>query len=99
MPGHAAAGLPGLFTRDAADLAERLVQSSLEEGARLLADPIRKLEQAKIPVKSTVLVGEPAPEIASFADDKRAEAIVMGTRGLGAVGGADDTSIIKTVHF
>lgn len=96
----AAVGLPGLFTRDAADLADKLTQSSIEQGARVLAEPIRRLEKENISVKSSVLVGEAAPEIASFAEDRSAEAIIMGTRGLGAVGGWVLGSVAsKVVHL
>lgn len=97
---NAAAGLPGFFTRDAADVAAKLAQSSLEEGSRLLAGVVEKLEKARIAVKTKVLVGEPAHEIASYANDNGAEAIVMGTRGLGAVGGLVLGSIAaKVVHL
>lgn len=96
----AAVGLPDFFARDAADVAEKLTQTMLAEGGRVLIEPRARLEQAKIPVRSSVLVGEPAQEIATFAIDHKAGAIVMGTRGLGAVGGLVMGSVAaKVVHL
>ena len=83
----AGAGIAGLMVRDAADVAERLAKSCLDEGKRLLAGPIAKLEKAKIAVQSAVRIGDPASEIARYADHLGADAIVMGTRGLGSVTG------------
>jgi nucleotide-binding universal stress UspA family protein len=92
--------LPGAFARDAADVAEQLAKSALKEGAKLLAKPLATLEGAKLKVQAKVLLGEPADEIAAHAKDGGADAIVMGTRGLGAVGGLVLGSIAsKVVHL
>ena len=92
--------LPGAFVRDAADVAEQLAKSALKDGAKLLAKPLAALERAKLKVQSKVLLGEPAEEIAAHAQDSGADQIVMGTRGLGAVGGLVLGSIAsKVVHL
>jgi nucleotide-binding universal stress UspA family protein len=97
---EAAAGIAGLIARDAADVAEQLTTSCLEEGKRLLAGPIEKLERANVAVRSWVPIGEPATEIAAYVGDSRADAVVMGTRGLGAVGGLVLGSVAsKVVHL
>jgi nucleotide-binding universal stress UspA family protein len=97
---EAAAGVAGLMVRDAAELAERLTTSCLEEGKRLLAGPIEKLERANVAVRPSVPIGDPATEIAGHVVDSRADAVVMGTRGLGAVGGLVLGSVAsKVVHL
>jgi len=97
---NATVALPGAFVRDAADVAEQLATSSLAEGTRLLAKPIATLQRAKLKVRSKVVLGEPADEIATHVENSRADTIVMGTRGLGAVGGLVLGSIAsKVVHL
>jgi nucleotide-binding universal stress UspA family protein len=97
---NAGAGIAGLIARDAADVAEALTKSCLEEGGRLLTAPVATLEKAKVAVNSTVRIGDPATEIAAHVDDHGADAIVMGTRGLGAVGGLVLGSVAsKVVHL
>jgi nucleotide-binding universal stress UspA family protein len=92
--------LPGAFVRDAADVAEQLATSALKQGTKLLAKPLAALERAKLKVSSKVLLGEPADEIAAHVKDSGADAIVMGTRGLGVVGGLVLGSIAsKVVHL
>jgi nucleotide-binding universal stress UspA family protein len=96
---NATAGLPG-FYRDAADVADQITKSSLEEAGKLLAEPLKTLERAKMAVKSKVLLGEPANEIAAHVEDSGADCVVMGTRGLGAVGGLVLGSVAsKVVHL
>ena len=97
---NATIALPGAFVRDAADVAEQLAKSALRDGAKLLAKPIATLQRAKVKVQSKVVLGEPADEIATHVQDSGADAIVMGTRGLGAVGGLVLGSIAsKVVHL
>jgi nucleotide-binding universal stress UspA family protein len=75
------------FLRDAADVAARLVSSRREAGAKLLESPKRMVEDSGIRVVQTVLLGDPAEVIGSYADQQRCDMLVMGTRGLGPVGG------------
>ncbi|HEY9183674.1 MAG TPA: universal stress protein [Gammaproteobacteria bacterium] len=92
--------LPGAFVRDAADVAEQLASSALERGGKLLAKPSATLERAGLKARSKVLLGEPADEIAAHVKDTGADAVVMGTRGLGVVGGLVLGSVAsKVVHL
>jgi nucleotide-binding universal stress UspA family protein len=75
------------FRRDAADVAARLVTARRDTGAKLLEAPARTIENADVRVERTVLIGEPADVIGSYADNQRCDMVVMGTRGLGTVGG------------
>jgi nucleotide-binding universal stress UspA family protein len=75
------------FLRDAADVAARLVSSRREAGAKLLESPKRMVEDSGVRVEQTVLLGDPAEVIGSYADQQRCDMLVMGTRGLGPVGG------------
>lgn len=95
-----AAGGLAVFGRDAADVATRVTQSSMEQGSRMLSGAVEKLKAAGVGVKAAVLLGEPAETIAAHVKDSRANAVVMGTRGLGAVGGLVLGSIAsKVVHL
>lgn len=75
------------FTRDAADVAARLVTARRDAGAKLLEIPARTVEDADVRIERMVLLGDPAAIIGSYADDQHCDMIVMGTRGLGPVGG------------
>jgi nucleotide-binding universal stress UspA family protein len=75
------------FRRDAADVAARLVSARRETGAKLLEPPSRTVENADVRVERTVLIGDAADVIGSYADNQRCDMVVMGTRGLGTVGG------------
>lgn len=84
---EADAGIIDYFRRDAADVAARLVAARRDAGANLLAIPARTVEDAGVRVEQIVLIGDPAVIIGSYADDQHCDMIVMGTRGLGPVGG------------
>lgn len=80
------------------ELAERQLAHSedvLAEGRRLLAD-------AGIPYTTEVLVGHVAEQIASRADELHCDSIVMGTRGMSAVGnllmGSVSTKVVHHAH-
>jgi nucleotide-binding universal stress UspA family protein len=75
------------FRRDAADVAARLVSARRDTGGKLLEAPARTVENADLRVERTVLIGDPAEVIGSYADNQRCDMVVMGTRGLGTVGG------------
>lgn len=94
------AGMSGLSGRDAAELAEQLTKTALEQGKQLLAAPISMLQKANVAVRPTVRIGDPATEIAGYADDFGADSVVMGTRGLGRVRGLVLGSVAsKVVHL
>jgi len=96
----ATVGLPESFARDAADVAAELVSSSLKNGTKLLEGPIATLKSAGIMNESTVLIGDPASAIAEYVQDKGCDAVIMGTRGLGAIGSLLMGSVArKVIHL
>jgi nucleotide-binding universal stress UspA family protein len=96
----AAVGIPASFARDAADVAERLVKSARDAGTKLLMKPIEALKKDKLLNASTVLVGDPARVIAEYVGDNRCDAVIMGTRGLGPIGGLVMGSVAsKVIHL
>ena len=58
-----------------------------EEGEKALAPAKALLDQAGVSYEEEVLVGPVAQTIAEFAKKKSVDTIIMGTRGLGTVGG------------
>jgi nucleotide-binding universal stress UspA family protein len=96
----AAVGIPSSFMRDAADVAAQLVSSSREAGAKLLEAPIATLKKDKLLNESAVLIGDPASVIAEYVANKHCDAVIMGTRGLGPIGGLMMGSVAsKVIHL
>ncbi len=94
------AGVIDYFRRDAADVASRLVTARRDTGASLLDGPARTIEGAGVRVERIVLLGDPAVTIGSYADNQYCDMIVMGTRGLGPVGGLFLGSVTsKVIHL
>ena len=58
-----------------------------DEGRTALAPARALLDEAGIPYEAEVLVGPVAQTIADYATKKKADTIIMGTRGLGTVTG------------
>ena len=88
------------FARDAADVAARLARLRRDAGAKLLEAPVAKVQQAGIRTEPAVLLGDPATVIASYVDNQRCDMVVMGTRGLGPVGGLMLGSVAsKVIHL
>lgn len=58
-----------------------------DEGVKDLAAARKLLDEAGVPYTSDIAVGDPADSIATYADQRGCDGIVMGTRGLGRVGG------------
>jgi nucleotide-binding universal stress UspA family protein len=73
--------------RDAADLAAQLVTTHRDAGGKLLEAPAKIGEDAGVRVERTVLIGDPATVIGAYVDRQQCDMVVMGTRGLGPVGG------------
>jgi nucleotide-binding universal stress UspA family protein len=59
----------------------------LERSSRVLNGATSVLERAAVPCKRFLRSGSPGDCILEFARDQECDAIVMGTRGLGAVAG------------
>jgi nucleotide-binding universal stress UspA family protein len=97
---EATVGIPESFTEDSADVASRLARSCREAGTALLAEPLAKLDGAGLPSQSVVVIGDPATCIGAYIDKSRCDAVVMGTRGLGAVAGLVLGSVAaKIIHL
>lgn len=93
-------GISDSFGRDAADVASHLADSARAAGMKLLSDPAGLLESADIRVQSSVLIGDPATLIADYTDKNRCDALVMGTRGMGRIGGLLLGSVAsKIIHL
>jgi nucleotide-binding universal stress UspA family protein len=70
-----------------------------EAGQRMLASARKLLERAGVPYTEHVAIGPVAETIARYAKNKRCDAIVMGTRGLGSVAGLVLGSVAtKVIH-
>ena len=86
--------------RDAADLAAQLVTTRRDAGGKLLDAPAKIAEGAGVRVERTVLLGDPAAIIGAYVDKQQCDMVVMGTRGLGPVGGLFLGSVTsKVIHL
>ena len=71
-----------------------------EEGAAMLAAARRKLRAARIPCQAQVRVGPVAETLVAYARDKRCDLIVIGTRGMTAIGKAlVGSTATKVLHI
>lgn len=76
------------YGRAAAAIAgDQIKQFYQDEGLAALKSARARLDAAQIPYTFHIGVGEPAEIIAQYAREKRCDQIIMGTRGLGSVGG------------
>ena len=66
---------------------DQLQQYYQQEGLAALKSARDRLDAAQIPYTFHIGVGEPAEVIARYAREKECDQIIMGTRGLGSVGG------------
>lgn len=67
--------------------AKTLREYHAEEGTKVLAKAIAMLKKAGIDHETFVGVGDPPTEIAALVKKRKCDAVVMGTRGLGTLGG------------
>lgn len=65
---------------------ERIYESQKRWAEKALADRVAALEAQGIAARSLLVVGTPADEIVRAAERERADLIVLGTHGRGAVG-------------
>ena len=79
-----AAPFPGVVSRIGQEAMDRI---HAENHERMLAPARRALARSKADVREVPLVGEPAESLLAAASDLRADLIVMGSHGRGAVGG------------
>ena len=67
---------------------ERLLSTELAKARATIDAATSKALQIGVHAQSEILEGDPVDEILSFADNERADLIVMGSRGRGALAGA-----------
>ena len=80
--------------------AETLKAYHQEEGLKALAAARERLQRAGVQHAHHIAVGDPAQVIAQYARQQKADQIVMGTRGMGAVSGMLLGSVAtKVVHL
>jgi len=80
--------------------AESLESYYRDEGHRALEAPLARAESAGLNVTSHIGVGDPAKIIIDYVADKKADEIVMGSHGRGALAGAFVGSVAqKVVHL
>ncbi|MDI3298293.1 MAG: universal stress protein [Bacillota bacterium] len=65
---------------------ERLERDMVEHGRKMVEEAAQIAEEAGVEVTTQVRPGNPAAEIVAEAQRRRADLIVMGTRGLNALG-------------
>ena len=77
-----------------------LQQFYQDEGLAALKSARDRLDAARIPYTFHIGIGEPAEIIAQYAREKECDQIIMGTRGLGSVGGLLLGSVaMKVLHL
>jgi len=94
IPGAATpTGPAGIYTRsDAVPLADRIkelpvaVGKKLVQAERYLSRIARRLTKKNIPVRTGVLLGNPAEEIVAIADELEVDLVLMATHGRSGVG-------------
>lgn len=79
---------------------EDIDKAQHEHGRSLLEDAIKRLDEAKVSYRAHVLIGDPATKIVRVAKSEHVDGIVMGTRGMGALGNLALGSVAtKVVHL
>lgn len=83
--------------------AERLDERFPPQAAEALEPAVAVLAQARVKYSLHCLFGEPAPEIAEYARTAGCDAIIMGTRGRGALAslviGSVASQVVKLVDI
>ena len=79
---------------------DKMAEMQREHSERVLAPGIRLLTESGVAHTSEILIGHVGQTIARRADELGCDMIVMGTRGMGAVGNLLMGSVsTKVVHF
>ncbi len=79
---------------------EQLKKYHQEEGLKALSSVRAKLDAAKVPYVFHIGVGDPAPVIVQYAQEKHCDQIFIGSRGLGSIAGMLLGSVtIKVIHL
>lgn len=67
---------------------ERSVGLEFKRARRAIAEALERAAEAGVEAEGEILEGEAADEIVSFADNREADLIIIGSRGRGALAGA-----------
>jgi len=67
---------------------DRLLSTELGKARETIGAAASKAQEAGVESRGEILEGDPVDEILSVADNRRADLIVMGSRGRGALAGA-----------
>jgi nucleotide-binding universal stress UspA family protein len=79
---------------------EAIDRAQMEHGRSMLSEACKLLDEAGRSYRSHVLIGDPAATIELVATSEGVDAIVMGTRGMGAFGNlALGSTATKVVHL
>jgi nucleotide-binding universal stress UspA family protein len=66
----------------------------------ILRPAIEMAKKAEVPFKTDILIGDVAKALVEYAEQQGCEAIVMGTRGMGAIGNLVMGSVAtKVIHL
>jgi nucleotide-binding universal stress UspA family protein len=79
---------------------EQISHRHSDNAADIMRTAVVLLDQAGVSCEQMYRIGDPANEIASLVREKNYDAIIMGTRGMGAVANLMIGSVaMKTVHL
>ena len=76
---------------------QRALTGDLVDARRAVAEAVETATTAGIEAYSEILEGDPADELVSFADNRDADMIVVGSRGHGALAGALLGSVSQSI--
>jgi len=88
---------PHLYEVVLAHDADLLAGASHDAGEHVLAPAMALLRSAKVPVRGEVLIGEPGHQLVDLAEREQCHGIVMGSQGVGLLGGARLGSVCQWV--
>ena len=94
-------GLPLVYGEIAVYLQEKKAQDMLRQHSEDVLKPaIEMAEASGVKFSSEILVGDPPEAIAKCAEERGCDAIIMGTRGMGAIGNLIMGSVAtKVIHL
>ena len=76
---------------------ERALSVEIARARRAVAEAVERATSAGIDADGEILEGDPSDELVSLADNRDADMIVVGSRGLGPIAGAVLESVSRSV--
>ena len=93
-------GLPLVYGEIAVYLMEKEAQQMLRQHSEDILNSGDQTGASGITFSSEILVGDPPAAIATCAEERSCDAIIMGTRGMGAIGNLVMGSVAtKVIHL